>query len=102
MGYDFIDEKPPRRLSLKAAIAQAGLTQRELSDIIDRHELIVSQIVVGRINPTKYEAYRIAAALHVHPRALFGDSLFDWSDWISYADKFKIDYEMPPLRRAGE
>jgi hypothetical protein len=102
MGYDFLDQKPPKRLGLKAAIVEAGISQRELAAIIGKHEQIVSQIIVGRITPTKMECYKFAAALHVHPRTLFGESFYDWSDWISYADKFHVDYEMPPMRRTGQ
>jgi hypothetical protein len=58
----------------------------------------VSNVVTGKINPSKFEVYRIAACLRVHPRALFG-SLYDWEDWRSHTAQVHVDFEEPPMRR---
>ena len=93
MAYEFLDEKPPKRLSLKAAIALSGKSQREIAAAIDKHEVILSQIIMGRLVPTKWEVYRIAAALRTHPRELFDELRYDFSDWANYADALGIDYQ---------
>lgn len=94
MGY--IDERPPKRLTLKGIIAGSGITQRALAEAIGRHEVVLSQIISGRTVPTRMECFRIAGALGHHPRSLFG-SLYDWEDWSHYAKQCGIDYEVPPM-----
>jgi len=97
MDY-YYNEKPPRRLTLKGAIAASGLTQRELAAAVGRHEMWVSGVVTGKINPNKFECYRIAATLHAHPETIFG-YLYLWDDWTSFADKFAVQYDLPERRR---
>lgn len=97
MPYDFLNEKPPKRLSLKVAIAASGKSQRDIATAIGKHEVILSQIIGGRITPTKFECYKIAEQLQAHPRSLF-EELYDWRNWPGYAAKFGIKYEYPMKR----
>lgn|GEM_PF-4094592 len=95
MEFNFKDERPQRNLTLKGIIASSGLTQRQLAQIIGRSEVVVSLICNGRMTPTKFECYSIAAALCVHPRFAFAE-LYNWDDWSTYADQCRFDSEMPP------
>jgi transcriptional regulator with XRE-family HTH domain len=63
------------RFGLKAAILQAGLSQRQTGKLADIPENRLSTIVRGWANPTAEERSRLAAVLGKSETALFDPSL---------------------------
>jgi transcriptional regulator with XRE-family HTH domain len=57
-------------LAIRAARAEAGLTQAQLARAANLNKTWISHIESGRVNPAYGTLRRIASALHVHLSAL--------------------------------
>jgi len=93
---DFVDERPPRRKPIDHALVDRGWTGKFLSKKIGRHEVVMYQILSGRIQPTKAECYLISWELDAHPSELFPDltSIYDWSDYREWVEGCLLDHRM--------
>ena len=56
---------------LKAVLLLVGIRQRQLADMVEVHESLISDLCRGRRNPDGVLAHRISKALGMRPEDIF-------------------------------